>query len=163
MGVFVSNKAVPAEQVSVGDMLGSKKVTEITSTKRTGLYAPITYAGSIVVNEIKSSCYMELMDYVPVNQHDMTHMFFSLQRAACSVNFSWCEEEGYTDGYSNYAGWAIKLSWYSNTFSAPIQWLMAAFWGVVFTTWCTVEQFVVSPILALTALGFFVYKSQTKK
>ena len=85
--VFRNNKAVRAEQVSVGDMLGDKKVTSIISTKSTGLYAPITYDGSIVVNGIKSSCYVEMLDHVPADQHHFVHMFFSLQRAACSVNF----------------------------------------------------------------------------
>jgi len=161
--LFVSNKAVVAENVMVGDMLGDKKVTEITSTKRTGVYAPVTYAGSIVVEGVKSSSYAALLDNAPVNQHHMIHMFFSLQRAACSVNFSWCEQETYTNGYSNYSNWAIQLFGYFNTFSAPVQWLVTAFSGVIFALWCTVEQFVVSPILAMISIGFLVYKSQTKK
>merc|ERR1712157_115001 len=79
--LFRNDKAVSAKDVSVGDMLGDNKVTKITSVKRTGLYAPITYDGSIVVNGIKSSCYVQMMDLAPVDQNQfLEHMFFSLQR-----------------------------------------------------------------------------------
>merc|ERR1711904_368735 len=107
--VFSNDKAVRAEKVSVGDMLGDHKVTDIISVKRTGLYAPITYDGSIVVNGIKSSCYVQFLDHVPADQHQfLEHMFFSLQRVACSVNFGWCEAESSTDGLSDYSRWAIN-------------------------------------------------------
>ena len=64
-----------------------------------------------------------MLDHVPADQHQFVHMFFSLQRAACSVNFGWCESETYTDGLSDYSSWAIKTYMYCNNFSAPVQWL----------------------------------------
>ena len=159
--LFRNDKAVSAKEVSVGDMLGDNKVTKITSVKRTGLYAPITYDGSIVVNGIKSSCYVQFLDHVPADQHQvLEHMFFSLQRVACSVNFGWCEAETYTDGFSDYSRWAIKAYTYSNQFSAPVQWLLTAISGLVFPTWYLAEQLYLSPILL--AVGFLLYKS-TKK
>ena len=159
--LFRNDKAVSAEEVSVGDMLGDNKVTKITSVKRTGLYAPITYDGSIVVNGIKSSCYVQFLDHVPADQHlFLEHMFFSLQRVACSVNFGWCEAETYTNGYSDYSRWAINAYTYSNQFSAPVQWLLTAISGLVFPTWYLAEQLYLSPILL--AVGFLLYKS-TKK
>jgi len=161
--VFSNDKAVRAEKVSVGDMLGDHKVTDIISTKSTGLYAPITYDGSIVVNGIKSSCYVEMLDHVPADQHQFVHMFFSLQRAACSVNFGWCEAETYTDGLSDYSSWAIKTYMYCNQFSAPVQWLLTAICGLILPTWYSAEQLFVSPILSLMAVGFLIYKRQTKK
>jgi len=161
--VFSNDKPVRAEQVSVGDMLGDNKVTDIISTKSTGLYAPITYDGSIVVNGIKSSCYVEMLDHVPADQHQFVHMFFSLQRAACSVNFGWCESETYTDGLSDYSSWAIKTYMYCNNFSAPVQWLLTAICALILPTWYSAEQFFVSPILSLMAVGFLIYKSKTKK
>merc|ERR1712157_382068 len=129
--VFRNDKAVRAEEVLVGDMLGDNKITKITSAKRTGLYAPITYDGSIVVNGIKSSCYVQFLDHVPADQHQFVHMFFSLQRVACSVNFGWCEAETYTDGLSDYSSWAIKTYMYCNQFSAPVQWLLTAICGLI--------------------------------
>ena len=159
--LFRNDKAVSAKEVSVGDMLGDNKVTKITSVKRTGLYAPITYDGSIVVNGIKSSCYVQFLDHVPADQHQvLEHMFFSLQRVACSVNFGWCEAETYTDGLSDYSRWAINAYTYSNQFSAPVQWLLTAISGLVFPTWYLAEQLYLSPILL--AVGFLLYKS-TKK
>ena len=159
--LFRNDKAVSAKEVSVGDMLGDNKVTKITSVKRTGLYAPITYDGSIVVNGIKSSCYVQFLDHVPADQHQfLEHMFFSLQRVACSVNFGWCEAETYTNGFSDYSSWAINAYTYSNQFSAPVQWLLTAISGLVFPTWYLAEQLYLSPILL--AVGFLLYKS-TKK
>jgi len=158
--VFRKDKAVRAEEVLVGDMLGDNKVTKITSTKRTGLYAPITYDGSIVVNGIKSSCYVQFLDHVPADQHQFVHMFFSLQRVACSVNFGWCEAETYTDGLSDYSSWAIKTYSYCNQFSAPVQWLLTVICGLILPTWYFVEQLYLSPILL--AVGFLLYKSIKK-
>jgi len=159
--LFRNDKAVSAKEVSVGDMLGDNKVTKITSVKRTGLYAPITYDGSIVVNGIKSSCYVQFLDHVPADQHQfLEHMFFSLQRVACSVNFGWCEAETYTDGLSDYSRWAINAYSYSNQFSAPVQWLLTAISALVFPTWYLAEQLYLSPILL--AVGFLLYKSSKK-
>lgn len=161
--VFLANKAVAAADVSVGDMLGDEKVTDITSVKSKGLYAPVTYSGAIVVNGIKSSCYVAMMDHVPASQHHMVHMFFSIQRAACSINFSWCEQETYTNGFSDYSNWAIQTYMYSNNFSAPVQWLLTAICAVILSTWYTAEQFIVAPLLSMMIAAFFFYKSQTKK
>lgn len=161
--VFLANKAVPVAEVSVGDMLGDKKVTKITASKSKGLYAPITYSGSIVVNNIKSSSYVALMDNVPVSQHHMTHMFFSLQRAACSINFDWCESETYTNGFSNYSNWAIGFYMHANGYSAPIQWLLTAVCAFVFSIWYAAEQFVVAPLLSVMLVGYVLYKAKTKK
>jgi len=159
--LFRNDKAVSAKEVSVGDMLGDNKVTKITSVKRTGLYAPITYDGSIVVNGIKSSCYVQFLDHVPADQHQfLEHMFFSLQRVACSVNFGWCEAETYTDGLSDYSSWAIKIYSYCNQFSAPVQWLLTVICGLILPTWYFAEQLYLSPVLL--AVGFLLYKS-TKK
>jgi hypothetical protein len=44
--LFVSDKAVRASQVEVGDMLGENPVIEIRTIQRRGVYAPTTtYAG----------------------------------------------------------------------------------------------------------------------
>jgi Hint module len=161
--VFVDNKAVPAEAIQVGDVLGDKKVVDITSVKRAGVFAPITVSGEIVVNDIRASCYVAIMDHVLLSQHHLTHMFFSFQRAACSVNFALCENETYNNGFSNWSSWAIQMYIKANTYSAPVQHVLTAICAIVLPTWYTAEQFVVSPFLAIAAVGYLVYKSNTKK
>ncbi|CAB9506643.1 Warthog protein [Seminavis robusta] len=161
--LFVDNKAVPAEAVKVGDLLGDKKVVDIASVKRNGLFAPITESGEIVVNGVRASCYVAILDHVFVNQHYMTHMFFSYQRAACSYNFALCENETYTNGFSNWSNWAIQLYMKANTLSAPLQHFLGVVSLFVLPAWFTAEQFIVSPFLAVAAVGYLVYKSNTKK
>ena len=104
-----------------------------------------------------------MLDHVPADQHQFVHMFFSLQRAACSIDFALCEAETYTDGLSDYSSWAIKTYMYCNQFSAPVQWLLTAICGLILPTWYSAEQLFVSPILSLMAVGFLIYKRQTKK
>jgi hypothetical protein len=161
--VFVDNKAVPAEAVKVGDVLGDKKVVDITTVKRVGVFAPVTSSGDIVVSDIRASCYVAIMDHVVLSQHHLIHMFFSFQRAACSINFSLCENETYSNGFSNWSNWATQMYIKANSFSAPVQHLLTAMCAIVLPTWYTAEQFVVSPFLAIAAVGYLVYKSNTKK
>merc|ERR1719343_1072600 len=107
--LFSSGNAVRADEVSVGDMLGTNKVTDIRSIKRNGVYAPVTESGEIVVSGIRASSYYAFLDRVPFNQHVMSHFFFAPLRMMCSFDFKMCENEGHTNGYTNWAYWAIQM------------------------------------------------------
>lgn len=162
--VYRNDKAIKAEDVAVGDMLGDSKVTEITYSKKTGLYAPVTFDGSIVVNGVKASNYVAFLDHIPIDQHQFCHMFFALQRAACSVNFGLCERETYTNGISAYANFFIQFYAYTNTFSGPFAWFVEkVFCYIVGPMWMTIEQMVISPIFGLLSIGFLIYRSLPKK
>ena len=53
-----------AKTVSVGDYLWSSgaglvRVSSVTSQVETGVYAPLTYTGTILVDDILASCYAQ--------------------------------------------------------------------------------------------------------
>ena len=64
--LFVGDKTIkPASILRVGNELlvpteGSVKIDSIRKVRRTGVYAPFTYSGTIVVNGVKSSTYVSL-------------------------------------------------------------------------------------------------------
>jgi hypothetical protein len=57
--MFVDGKssAVRAESIKVGDSLGGNKVTKVGVVERTGLYAPFTTDGKLIVDGVKVSSY----------------------------------------------------------------------------------------------------------
>jgi len=160
--VFSSDKAVRADEVSVGDMLDSNKVTEIKSVKRTGVYAPVTESGEIVVNGVRASSYTSLMEKIPFNQHKLIHFFFGPHRLMCSYDFGLCENEEHTDGYTNYAHWAIKIVEMSNEFIAPVQLFLASLALPVLSAAYGFEQMVLSPLTTLAVVTFILYKRSQK-
>merc|ERR1712032_168807 len=156
--LFSSGNAVRADEVSVGDMLGTNKVTGIRSIKRKGVYAPVTESGEIVVSGIRASSYYAFLDRVPFNQHVMSHFFFAPQRMICSFDFKICENEGHTNGYTNWAYWAIQMMEKANEFVAPVQCFLAVLALPFLSAAYGVEQMLIAPFTTLAILGFMVYK-----
>jgi len=156
--LFSSGKAVRADEVSVGDMLGESKVSEIKSVKRTGVYAPITESGDIVVNGIRASSYFAFLDQVPFNQHVMSHFFFAPHRMMCSFDFKMCENEGHTNGYTNWAYWAIQMMEKANEFVAPVQCFLAVSALPFISAAYGFEQMLIAPFTTLAVIAFMFYK-----
>merc|ERR1711862_134642 len=142
--VFVQNKAVRAAEVKVGDMLGENKVSEIKTVKRAGLYAPITEAGELMVNGVRASSYVSYMDYVPLDQHMMTHMFYAPQRMICSFNF-------------------VQFMRKCNTFIAPIQLLFSLITLPVVSAMFGIEKMILSPVAPMVVLGYAAYRANSKR
>jgi len=163
--LFVDGQPVRADSVKVGDMLNDGKiVTDVKSVKRAGVFAPFTQSGEIMVNGVRASTYVAMMDHVPLNQHYLAHMFLAPQRMLCGMNFAWCEKETYTaDGFSNWSNWAIQLYMKANRVHPIGQYFLAGICAPILSTWYTVEQLFASPLLALATVAFFVYKTTTKK
>jgi hypothetical protein len=161
--IFVDNKPVKAETVKIGDMLDEAKVTKISSIKRSGVFAPITESGEINVSGVRASSYVAFVDGVVVDQHALVHMFFAPQRVLCGINFAWCENETYTDGFSNWSNWAIQIYMKANEWSAFAKHAASVLAVLILPPLYTAEQFIVSPILSLAVLGYAIYKSTTKK
>merc|ERR1719343_1205386 len=158
--LFSAGTAVRADEVSVGDMLGKNKVTEIKSIKRNGVYAPITESGDIVVSGIHASSYYAFLDHIPFNQHVMSHFFFASHRMMCSFDFKLCENEGHTNGYTNWAYWAIKLMEKANEFVAPAQCFLAVLALPFISAAYGLEQMLIAPFTTLAVLGFMAYKKK---
>jgi hypothetical protein len=118
---------VRAEDVQVGDWLGDKFVTAIESIHRHGLYAPVTESGDIVVSGIVASCYASLLDVEPSAQAMATHSILSLLRLACTLDFSLCTNETYTeDGFSTYLYGMIQVTHFIAKSGATVQSLLVS-------------------------------------
>lgn len=101
--IFVVGKpyAVPAYTIRPGDRLQTSlrangaQVLEVTSIQRTGLYAPVTTDGTVVVDGIVSSCYVSIQKqsggYVElqggistgISQHFFSHLTMTPVRLVC--------------------------------------------------------------------------------
>lgn len=161
--LFVANKPVRAETIKVGDTLQDSKVTRVKTIKRSGVYAPITESGEINVNGVRASSYVAFLDHSMADQHFLTHMFFAPQRALCGLNFALCENETYTNGFSNWSNWAIQIYMNASSWSAPAQYALTLLALCLVPSFYTAEQFLVSPLLSLAMVGYVVYKASTKK
>jgi len=158
--LFASGKPIRADEVNVGDMLGKNKVSEIKPVKRNGVYAPITESGDIVVSGIHSSSYYAFLDRVPFNQHVMSHFFFAPHRLMCSFDFDLCKNEGHTNGYTNWAYWAIQIMEKANEFIAPVQCILAALALPFLSAAYGFEQMLMAPFTTLAIVGYTVYKKK---
>lgn len=101
--LLVNDVFLPAKLVRVGDILqsgngGDVVVTKVNSIQRTGLYAPLTSSGTLLVNGIKASAYITLQPdakapaYIElqgsvttlVTQHSFIHMVLSPVHIVCT-------------------------------------------------------------------------------
>jgi Hint module len=94
---------VPNISVVVGNILSGKVGTAIRSIFRQGVYAPLTQSSDIVVNGIKASNYVNILDdtnvHIGWNQHILGHSYYLPQRMFCSYFLDVCKKEHYFDGY----------------------------------------------------------------
>merc|ERR1712124_153016 len=94
-----SKKAVPASTIKVGDtLLGGNTVTKIDKVSLSGAYAPFTYSGSIVVNDVVASNYVSLTGtstFLGIDMQFFAHTAVGVRRALCYLKL--CGEEKYND------------------------------------------------------------------
>lgn len=88
--VWAGGRFVRADQVRVGDALSRGVVVAITRQDRRGIYAPITEAGTIVVNGCVASCYSN------VESHEAAHLAVRL-----TAQFTSLERLNDTTGHMN--------------------------------------------------------------
>jgi ABC-type phosphate transport system substrate-binding protein len=132
--LFVDGAAVPASAVSVGDkanLAGGNGVAEVKKIQhviRHGAYAPFTKSGTIAVNDVAASVYVDLQNdagvlvvggyKTPLSMQFLAHMFQAPHRLVCQMSPSYCQTETYDDrGVSSWvagplavAEWLIKQS-----------------------------------------------------
>jgi hypothetical protein len=146
-------KLIRAKDVQVGNVLGhnNQVVTKIASVQRRGFYAPITESGEILVSGISASCYASLLDVEPAAQAFATHSILSLLRLACSVDFSFCENESYTDeGYSTYLMGMIQGADLLSTLNPVVQTMLVSLSIPLMIGLIAFESFVTSGLVVLT-------------
>merc|ERR1712151_1413174 len=115
--LFLNNKkAVPALSVVVGDVLmGGHTITKIEMVKSQGAFAPFTYSGTIVVDNVVASNYISLTgtsSVLGVEMQFVAHTSTAARRLFCLL--SSCEEHYNKEGVAtwipyNAAVWLLKL------------------------------------------------------
>jgi Hint module len=102
--------AVPASDVVVGDILSGKKVASIHELTRRGVYTPLTQSGDIIVNGIRSSNYINVLNHNLLwDQHILGHSIIFPQRLFCKYFIDICQKETYTDGYGFLAYYIVHV------------------------------------------------------
>ena len=107
--------AIPARDVSIGDTvyvrgdqgeLETDAVQSIKSVYEKGVYAPVTLSGSILVDDVHTSCYFDLLS------HDWSHRAMGIARAVYHVSpwmVQWLSSIGQEDGFPGWCRLAIKI------------------------------------------------------
>lgn len=115
MVAIEGGRIIPASMVQIGDKILTSSgvaaaVTTIRTVKRSGLYAPFTQSGTVVVNDVLASNYVAFQgsEYLKIagvdtvlNYHWMAHIFKSVHRIAYKMGLA--STETYTsDGTSTW-------------------------------------------------------------
>jgi len=91
-GTKISNsKPCPAYEISVGDSVyvvsdesvKTVKVSSIETIELTGIYAPVTYSGNLVVDGVLASCYAE---YDQFKNHEVAHRVLAPLRMKSKIS-----------------------------------------------------------------------------
>jgi hypothetical protein len=113
--IFVADTrhAVAASFLQIGDRLeGGDVVVKISTVFGNGAYAPFTYDGTIVVNGVKASNYVDVVSTtvsIP-GIHSLEHAAVAPRRWACKMGVVDCAKETYNqDGLATWASLSYKL------------------------------------------------------
>ena len=110
--VFVEGEAVPAFLVSVGDKLslvdGLASVKAIKVVTKAGAFAPFTKEGTIVVDSVVASSYVNIKGETSLNVggvlafdlHYLAHIAQAPHRLVCEISSAFCAAETYNNGIS---------------------------------------------------------------
>ena len=112
-------KAIPARDVKVGDTLFVRAVhsaekdavLSITKVYDEGVYAPVTLSGTILVNNVHTSCYFDVLS------HEWSHRAMGVARAVHYVSpwiLQWISGIGQKDGFPGWCRLAHKILTLSN-------------------------------------------------
>eukprot|EP00548_Thalassiothrix_antarctica_P017662 CAMPEP_0194194158 /NCGR_PEP_ID=MMETSP0154-20130528/75429_1 /TAXON_ID=1049557 /ORGANISM="Thalassiothrix antarctica, Strain L6-D1" /LENGTH=750 /DNA_ID=CAMNT_0038918561 /DNA_START=233 /DNA_END=2482 /DNA_ORIENTATION=+ len=103
--LFLDNtKAVPAAFVNVGDvLLGGYTVTKIKNVNVQGAFAPFTYSGTIVIDNVVASNYVSLTGsstFLGLDMQLVAHNFAAARRLLCQLNL--CKESYSKEGIATW-------------------------------------------------------------
>lgn len=177
--VFLANKisAVRADSLQVGDVLRgptevTHAITKIGTVERTGLFAPLTESGKLVVDGIVASNYVSLQashNHVRlqngwstgISQHDYVHMGLAPLRLLClGVPGRFCATDSYTnEGMPWYAAFSVSVNLWVNQQTTMVQLLSFSVIGIL-TGICLVAEAVFGAThapLAMLALAVLAW------
>lgn len=107
-------RAIPARDVEVGDTLYVRAVhsvekdavLSISKVYEEGAYAPVTLSGTVLVNNVHTSCYFDVLS------HDWSHRAMGVARAVHYVSpwiLQWISGVGQKDGFPGWCRLAQKI------------------------------------------------------
>ena len=107
MEVMGQATAIPARDVKIGDTVyvrgshGSEKdlVRSISTVYEKGAYAPVTLSGTILVNDVHTSCYFDVLS------HEWSHRAMSIARALHYVSPSMVRRISAVGEKDGFPGW----------------------------------------------------------
>ena len=106
---------IPAREVNIGDTvyvrgdhdaLETDVVQSISSVIEKGVYAPVTLSGTILVNDVHTSCYFDVLS------HEWSHRAMGVARAVYHVSpwmLEWISGVGEKDGFPGWCRVFYKL------------------------------------------------------
>ena len=107
--------AIPARDVNIGDTVyvrgvqGAVERDAVCSISRVlekGVYAPVTLSGTILVNDVHTSCYFDVLS------HDWSHRAMGVARAVYHVSpwmLQWLSSVGENDGFPGWCRLVHKM------------------------------------------------------
>ena len=108
------SQAIPSRDVQIGDTVYVKKnglmktatVQDISTVYEKGVYAPMTRSGTILVNDVHTSCYFDVLS------HKLSHRAMAVPRAVYHVSpriLRWISGFGEKDGFPGWCRLAHKI------------------------------------------------------
>ena len=106
--------AIPARDVKIGDTVYVREehaarrdlVQSISTVYEKGVYAPVTLSGTILVNDVHTSCYFDVLS------HEWSHRAMGVARAVYYVSpwmVQWISAVGEKDGFPGWCRLAHKM------------------------------------------------------
>ena len=107
-------RAIPARDVKIGDTVYVREnnsiitdtVQAISSVYEKGAYAPVTLSGTILVNDVHTSCYFDVLS------HEWSHRAMGAARAVYHMSpcmLEWISGVGENDGFPGWCRLAHKI------------------------------------------------------
>ena len=108
------SQAIPARDVQIGDTVYVKQnglmktatVQGISTVHEKGVYAPVTRSGTILINDVDTSCYFDVLS------HKLSQRAMAVPRAVCHVSpgiLRWNSGFEEKDGFPGWCRLAHKI------------------------------------------------------
>jgi len=182
--LYVSNKAGPVrtDSIRVGDVLHARHntfsaVTNIERVRVKGMYAPLTTDGTVVVDGIVASSYIDISakshEFVevggivlPISQADIIHLWLSPLRVTCMMGVNSVFFKGHNDnGINHYVQFGLEFALWIEQQNILLQFAIFAVY-LLLTSTSYMTELVCSAIInepmalsLLAGLSVLVYSS----
>lgn len=166
-------RVTEGRNIQIGDSLvagdGSlTKVYRITYEMKKGFYAPLTYSGTIVVNEAKASVFATTPSgLLSENSPWLQYLYWLSQthhRLLCRANWEICQDEAYTSyGMSEIVQWSLLQYERFNRLSWQAQVLLGTPIGAALVVGALFENCTILTLLAVLCCGWIFVNTNMKK